>query len=543
MRRLLLIVFPILLISCHHNEDELSLKLVPAKQGDYWGYLDHDGKFAINPQFKTAYTFHEGMAIVAGSDDKYGFIDESGKLIIMPQYKTVNFFNEGLAPVVKENERITYIDKTGKIVLTLDETIESAEPFSEDLAVVKINGKYGFINKDGKVVINAQYDYAQRFNEGLALVEQKNKTTDKSMYGYIDKDGKLVIPFQFESSYGFGEGKAVIKQGDKYGYINKDGKIIINAQYDDAGNFEEGLAPVKQGDLYGFIDQDGKIAINPQFKNAYSFTSSGLCIVQSVTNNKWGAIDRQGKMVIDPQYDYMIGFFDGVAMIELNDKYGLIDKAGKTVANPMYESMTVAPEDYFASVENDYFDISSISNILYKDLADRSARGITAMMNFSDLQRKFPGLTHDNYSNYTSFESEGNNSLNLTSMKFELDDNFITLAADSLNYFQSVYIYHDNAVLKSVAYTFDLKKQALAKSSEILKQLENKKPNGFTQEMIGNTALLLYGQQYSIAVATENDKLYMRVFFDQNEFNKTKQDLSGINTNPPSTTDSPQRSY
>jgi hypothetical protein len=49
-----------------------------------------------------------------------------------------------------------------------------------------MGGKTDFINKEGKYVINPQFDTMDKFFDGLAKVNGSNKT------GYIDKDGKYV---------------------------------------------------------------------------------------------------------------------------------------------------------------------------------------------------------------------------------------------------------------------------------------------------------------------------------------------------------------
>ena len=60
---------------------------------------------------------------------------------------------------------------------------QHASDFSEGLAAVKLNGKYGFIDKTGKEIIPLKYDFANCFSEGLALVRLNNK------WFYIDKNG------------------------------------------------------------------------------------------------------------------------------------------------------------------------------------------------------------------------------------------------------------------------------------------------------------------------------------------------------------------
>lgn len=102
-------------------------------------------------------------------------------------------------------------DKPQRGVLTYSEQIapqyEKAELFSEDLAAVKKNGKWGYIDHDNKVVIPFQYELAFEFSEGYAVVA---KSSRQEVYGegteweisdtyyelgFIDKAGKYT-PFR-----------------------------------------------------------------------------------------------------------------------------------------------------------------------------------------------------------------------------------------------------------------------------------------------------------------------------------------------------------
>ena len=66
--------------------------------------------------------------------------------------------------------------------------------------------KYGFIDKNGKVVIEPQFDYAGAFSEGLGKVKKDGK------WGFIDKSGKVVIEPQFDSIFNFSEGLAEVEK-------------------------------------------------------------------------------------------------------------------------------------------------------------------------------------------------------------------------------------------------------------------------------------------------------------------------------------------
>ena len=68
-------------------------------------------------------------------------------------------------------------------------------------------------------------------SEGLARVEMNNK------WGYINKDGKVVIGLQFNDAGDFREGLARVKTGYGWGYINKEGEVVIGLQFNDVGIF------------------------------------------------------------------------------------------------------------------------------------------------------------------------------------------------------------------------------------------------------------------------------------------------------------------
>lgn len=89
-------------------------------------------------------------------------------------------------------------DKPERGVLTYTEYIkpqyDDAQSFSEGLAAVKQNGKWGYIDTDGKVVIPFQYDQAFAFNEGYAVVGTLSETEDMGESGYYDEELDEWVP-------------------------------------------------------------------------------------------------------------------------------------------------------------------------------------------------------------------------------------------------------------------------------------------------------------------------------------------------------------
>ena len=124
--------------------------------------------------------------------------------------------------------------------------------YYEGLAMVRLDKKYGFIDKTGKEVIPIKYDNAWGFSEGLANVRLNNK------WGFIDKTGKEVIPIKYDDAESPSEGLAKVKLNDKYGFIDKTGKEVIPIKYDYVADFSEGLAQVKLNNKWFYINQKGE---------------------------------------------------------------------------------------------------------------------------------------------------------------------------------------------------------------------------------------------------------------------------------------------
>ena len=232
---------------------------------------------------------------------KYGFrLKSTREIIISPKYDFAIPFSEGLA-VVKINGKYGYIDKTGKEITPLK--YDSVSRFSEGLAVVTFNGKSGFIDKSGKEITPLKYDDFGVFSEGLVRVKLNGK------WGYIDKMGKEITPLKYDFAFDFSEGLAVVTFNGKSGFIDKTGKEIIPLKYDNADKFSEGLASVKLNGKWGFIDKTGKEIIPPKYDDDVYAFSEGLAVVELSARR----------------------FSQGKAEVRLNGKKFHIDKTGKRI--------------------------------------------------------------------------------------------------------------------------------------------------------------------------------------------------------------------
>ncbi|WP_168123651.1 WG repeat-containing protein [Paenibacillus sp. HB172176] len=246
-------------------------------------------------------------------------------------YDDVMYFSEGLATFCnyddEEKSVCGFIDKNGKVHIPAQ--YESATNFYEGLSGVSVNGKWGFIDRQGQMVIQPQYDdIAIRIRDGMIQVMKNDK------WGYIDKTGKEVIALQYDEINIFGEGLAHVLKNGKYGYLNKTGEFLIQPQYAAAFPFTEELAAVSLNEKWGYVNKKNQVVIPYRYDYAYPFTY-GLAAVQ--LDEKWGFIDHNGNEVVPIQYDFVSEFNDGLAGVERVGLHGFIDRNGNEVIKPQYE--------------------------------------------------------------------------------------------------------------------------------------------------------------------------------------------------------------
>src|SRR5713101_1957485 len=82
--------------------------------------------------------------------------------------------------------------------------VSNASPADLPVPVKSSAGEWGYQDKSGTYVIPPQFDRAEHFSEGLAVVQLKHK------FGYIDSTGRLVIPVKFTQAAPFSEGLALV---------------------------------------------------------------------------------------------------------------------------------------------------------------------------------------------------------------------------------------------------------------------------------------------------------------------------------------------
>lgn len=266
--------------------------LFPATTADdteTWGYIDHTGKWAIEPQYLYAACFINGFAIVQDKDKDFHFITPEGKDAFGKlDCKTVTPFFEGYA-CLYSGDGWGVIDTKGEWALASAK--DTTSPYKYSAPLVFNEGKcfddFKYIDTSGNTIFEFSEEdrgYANRLNDGYKDTRPIYKSfhQDRVFYGHrmYDAQGKVLTDFTFN-----------------------DFKQVIIATYQDERVFHEDLCAAKDPitHVWGYIDKDGTWVIKPQFEVAYSF-SQGLAMVLDPASDNYGFIDKNGDWKIPPRF-------------------------------------------------------------------------------------------------------------------------------------------------------------------------------------------------------------------------------------------------
>ena len=206
---------------------------------------------------------------------------------------------------------------------------------TNQLAIVKINGKFGCIDRKGKIVIQPTWDWILQGDKNKQILVERD-----SLYGYIDSRGNVIIKPQYKEGNLFSEGLAAVSNGKKYGFINPKGDTVIPFLYDDVfDGFNNGLSDVTIGDSSGYIDKTGKVVIPIKYETCYPFMSAYAQV--ETFNGDELLVDKKGKTYDEddvsakfrlwvPREVYPGSFTTSTGQGRMNEK-------GDTIVPPIYK--------------------------------------------------------------------------------------------------------------------------------------------------------------------------------------------------------------
>lgn len=251
-------------------KDGRAVATITDSQGNsLYGYLDREGKEAVPPKFEYAGDYNDGNAVVKISDNQYALIDLNGRILKDYKYAFVGDIGDGFL-AFKQSE----------------------------------DGKYGYMDTNGNIVIQPKYTAAQPFSKGRAIINVTENYGNG--YGLIDEKGNNIIIPQYNDISLLGDnrvaaGRAIHKDkpylGSKFAISDTDGKFLTDFIYNAVQNYEDGFSSALNDEYTFFIDKNGNIANNlPMVSGSGTLNFEGDMIKADV-DHRISYLDKNGKVI------------------------------------------------------------------------------------------------------------------------------------------------------------------------------------------------------------------------------------------------------
>ncbi|MDP2386236.1 MAG: WG repeat-containing protein [Bacteroidota bacterium] len=294
------------------------------------GFIDTSGKFIIAPEYEGLEEFSDGLS-VALRDGKFGYINKAGEVVIPFEFEDAEAFKNGRA-IVKKGQDCFLIDRSGNKASNYYDQISD---FTENLAIVKLNGLYGAIDRNGKPEIAIQYKRLGDFSEEVAFAQKEEK------YGYVDRKGFPVISFLYDWAESFKMSLARVKFNNKFGLINKTGEFVLPPVYDRIDEQVNGVYVIYRNNFYGFADSTGCLLsevnnINPSSEKATELTNGKW--LRLIQEDEQFLMNKNGKLLSEKEpYEEINLPRYGLSKVFINDKYGFVNERNRQVIKPIYD--------------------------------------------------------------------------------------------------------------------------------------------------------------------------------------------------------------
>ncbi len=269
--------------------------LIYGKQDSLYGYYDKTGFLRIDEKYIEAFSFSKGIAKIVVNEHQT-FIDAYGTKVVPSIYESIRFFNDSLL-VFEVNSKFGICRKNGQIVDSAK--YDRIGDLSNDRAIVLKKGMIGYMNSAGKLVLDLKFEEFPncleigKFNGNYSVIRLKGK------FGVIDKLGKIIVPTIYVQMSSFSSLIAFSK-GKGWGFIDLTNLPVILPQFDFAESFKDGFALVERLSQQGMIDKTGKVTIPISFKEIDRIDDKRV-IVSNGTYS--GVYNMNGEMIVPVEYE------------------------------------------------------------------------------------------------------------------------------------------------------------------------------------------------------------------------------------------------
>lgn len=226
-----------------------------------------------------------------------------------------------------------YVDTLGNTVISPQ--YEMAQDYKEGVALVKSNDKWGMIDPQGGTLIEPEFSrikFIEKSDNQLLRI-----LSDSEQFGVIDSMGRVVADVIYQDVLPCTEERIGVKRSGKWGFVDTKGRAVTEFKYEKIQAYSEGLAAVRYKRKWGFINLNGDLVIEHVFRKVGGF-HDGLAQARK-EGSTLGYINPKGEMVIPQTFHECSDFEGDTARVRISGEWGLIDTKGNYILKPKYRKI------------------------------------------------------------------------------------------------------------------------------------------------------------------------------------------------------------
>ncbi len=287
---------------------------------------------------------NEGLKYEKFSENGKWGMTKYGETIIPAMWDELGSDNRPLFPhyqdfsliEVRDGNNWGAVNEKGEIVIPALYKEVQIQPRTDDRFEIRVqdfNDKYGFIDYNGKIIVDFKYDYCESvFIDGMCVVGRD--------FGYtvIDKDGNELMPLNADLLRYYHGTFAATNESGSY-ILDKNGNLLFKGIYDEIYPTAVKNAVVIKDKKQGLIDFNGNVLLPTIYNSVYFMEEKNVYLASDGFYDYY--FDIKLNLIKEPSEKMSTLYIgeDNLLWFKKNGKVGIITTDGTKVAPCIYEDI------------------------------------------------------------------------------------------------------------------------------------------------------------------------------------------------------------
>lgn len=330
-------------------------------QGELAGLAGLDGRLLAAPAFSRCGEWREERLWVEYPEERTGevatghFLDAQARPLAPARYRNLAgrrpelplpFFDQGVAVVGLPAGELGYLDRQGRL-LGRAAPAAAFQRQTGDLLLVEEQGRFGYIDRLGRVRIAARFNGATPFHGPCAAARLTGQ------WGLIDAQGAWAALPAFDELLPLDGAPRcwAFRSGDFWGLVDVAGSRVAVPAYDVVGVWHGGAVSVGRKACWGLLSANGRLLVEPRYATLAPVEKApGLWRAQALSEG-WGVVDSNGTEVVACRFDAIFPMAPGLWRACDGGCWGVWSQAeGRWAVEPRHARVLPIPPPFAGGV-------------------------------------------------------------------------------------------------------------------------------------------------------------------------------------------------